>query len=137
MVSVPKNKGGSKFCRRRERIGRSSPLNEYFQSTSHLYADDPPVKQVNEDTMADPAFTETEAEAGPLASPGIHARTRQDKGRHEAFIEPSQHETAPLLGPPILADQTVKRWYNTPSVHSPTRRGRLMTRCFGYYRPSY
>lgn len=86
--------------------------------------------------MADPSFAGMEAEAETLTS-GVNFRgTRAGKLNDEPLEQINQTETSPLLGPPILSDQTEKKWYNTPSVRSKIMI-LLICRCFGCYRRFY
>jgi hypothetical protein len=67
--------------------------------------------------MADPSFTEMEAEAEGFVP---HSRC-QTTGADKLNTEPhsDQAETSPLLGPPVLSDHIEKKWYNTASVTPP------------------
>jgi hypothetical protein len=66
--------------------------------------------------MAEPAFTEIEAEP-EFVIPQVSFRDPcADKLNEETLATINQSETSPLLGPPALFDQPEKRWYNTPSV---------------------
>ena len=68
--------------------------------------------------MADPSFTEMEAEAEGFV-PRSRYQTPADKLNTEPHSDNDQAETSPLLGPPILSDHTEKKWYNTASVTPP------------------
>lgn len=66
--------------------------------------------------MADPSFTEMEAEAEGFVPRSGYAARRADKLNNEPSDDNSQAETSPLLGPPALSDNVEKKWYNTASV---------------------
>jgi hypothetical protein len=71
--------------------------------------------------MADPSFTEMEAEAEGFVPRFRYQTTRADKLNTEPHSDNDQAETSPLLGPPILSHHTEKKWYNTASVTPSTK----------------
>jgi hypothetical protein len=70
--------------------------------------------------MADPAFTEMEAESETFDPRTPIFRSEQavkSNEEEQALLQNTQEEeTSPFLGPPVLTSAMNKTWYNTPSV---------------------